>query len=127
MVVVALVVFFSLTSDAFMSLRNFTAIAGQASTLLVACLGATFVVLMGSIDLSVGAVALLSAAVSVLALNEFPLGAAAVLVGVVAWRRARAHQRPRVCVRPHPVIRRDAGIDVRVLRHCAPASRRARH
>jgi len=82
LVVVALVVFFSLSSDAFMSLRNFTAIAGQASTLLVACLGATFVVLMGSIDLSVGAVALLAAAVSVLALNEFPLGAGAVLVGI---------------------------------------------
>lgn len=83
LVVVALVIFFSLTSDAFMSVRNFTAIAGQASTLLVACLGATFVVLMGSIDLSVGAVALLAAAVSVLALNEFSLGAGAVLVGVV--------------------------------------------
>ena len=81
-VVVTLVVFFSLTSDAFMSLRNFTAIAGQASTLLVACLGATFVVLMGSIDLSVGAIALLAAAVSVLALNQFSIGAAAVLVGV---------------------------------------------
>ena len=81
-VVVTLVVFFSLTSDAFMSLRNFTAIAGQASTLLVACLGATFVVLMGSIDLSVGAIVLLAAAVSVLALNQFSIGAAAVLVGV---------------------------------------------
>ncbi len=53
-VVLLLIVFFSISSDAFLTLRNLTAISGQASTLLLACLGATFVILMGSIDLSVG-------------------------------------------------------------------------
>ena len=34
---------FSIASDAFLSLRNLTGITGQASTLLLACLGASFV------------------------------------------------------------------------------------
>ena len=42
-VVLALVAFFSLASDAFLTLRNATGILGQASTLLLACLGASFV------------------------------------------------------------------------------------
>jgi ribose/xylose/arabinose/galactoside ABC-type transport system permease subunit len=81
LVVLGLAVFFALTSPAFVSLRNFTAIAGQASTLLIACLGATFVIVMGSIDLSVGAIVLLTGAVSVLLLNALSIGAGAVLVG----------------------------------------------
>jgi ribose transport system permease protein len=80
--VALLVLVFSLASDAFLSWRNLTGLTGQASTLLLACLGATFVVLMGSIDLSVGAVALLCGAVTVLALNALPLGAAVVVPGV---------------------------------------------
>jgi len=82
-VVVALIVFFSIASDAFLSLRNATAISGQASTLLIACLGASFVILMGSIDLSVGAIVLLVGAVTVLVLNAFGLGVSAVLVALL--------------------------------------------
>jgi ribose/xylose/arabinose/galactoside ABC-type transport system permease subunit len=81
LVVIGLAVFFAFTSPAFLSLRNFTAIAGQASTLLIACLGATFVIVMGSIDLSVGAIVLLTGAVSVLLLNALSIGAGAVLAG----------------------------------------------
>ena len=81
-VVVALVAIFSLSSEAFFTVRNFTAIAGQASTLLIACLGASFVVLMGSIDLSVGAVVLLVGAVTVKVLNLGDVGALALLVAV---------------------------------------------
>ncbi|MCX5579710.1 ABC transporter permease [Kaistia terrae] len=80
-VVLLLIVVFGLTSDAFLTPRNFTAIAGQASTLLIACLGASFIVVMGSIDLSIGAVVLLTGAASVLTLNAVPIGAGAVLVG----------------------------------------------
>ena len=82
-VVSALVVFFSLASDAFLTLRNATAISGQASTLLIACVGASFVILMGSIDLSVGAIVLLVGAITVMALNTFNLGVAAVIVALL--------------------------------------------
>jgi len=74
--------FFSFASDAFLSLRNLTALAGQASTLLIACSGATFVILMGSIDLSVGAVVLLTGAVVVSAINHFGLASLAVAAGI---------------------------------------------
>lgn len=73
-VVAALVIFFSLATDSFSTLRNFTAVSGQAGTLLMVCLGATFVVLMGSIDLSVGAIVLLVGAASVLVLNATDMG-----------------------------------------------------
>ena len=63
-VVVALALIFSLASSAFPTVRNLTIVSAQASTLLIVCTGATFVVLMGSIDLSVGAVVLLVGAIS---------------------------------------------------------------
>jgi ribose/xylose/arabinose/galactoside ABC-type transport system permease subunit len=81
-VVLALIVFFAFGSEAFLTLRNLTAVSGQASTLLLACLGATFVILMGSIDLSVGAMVLLVGAVTVKAINAFDLGIGAVFVGL---------------------------------------------
>ena len=81
-VVLALIVFFAFGSEAFLTLRNLTAVSGQASTLLLACLGATFVILMGSIDLSVGAIVLLVGAVTVKAINAFDLGIGAVFVGL---------------------------------------------
>jgi ribose transport system permease protein len=82
-VVLVLIVFFSFGSDAFFTLRNLTAISGQASTLLLACLGATFVILMGSIDLSVGAMVLFVGAVTVKAINAFDLGIGALFVGLL--------------------------------------------
>ncbi len=81
-VVLALIVFFSFGSSAFFTLRNMTGITGQASTLLISCLGATFVILMGSIDLSVGAMVLLVGSVTVLAINHLGLGGEAVLLAV---------------------------------------------
>jgi ribose/xylose/arabinose/galactoside ABC-type transport system permease subunit len=83
-VVLALAIFFSLATDAFLTMRNMTGILGQASTLLLACLGASFVILMGCIDLSVGAIVLLAGAVTVKALNLLDAGAAALLVGMGA-------------------------------------------
>jgi ribose transport system permease protein len=82
-VVLALIAFFSLTTDSFLTLRNATGILGQASTLLLACLGASFVVLMGSIDLSVGAIVLLVGAVTVTALNAADIGVLALFVAVL--------------------------------------------
>jgi ribose/xylose/arabinose/galactoside ABC-type transport system permease subunit len=83
MVVVALILFFAASTDSFLSLRNLTAISGQMSVLLLACLGATFVILMGSIDLSVGSIVLLVGSVTVLLINALDLGIAAVPVAIV--------------------------------------------
>lgn len=83
-VVISLILFFSIASDAFLTVRNMTGILGQASTLLMACLGATFVVLMGCIDLSVGAIVLLVGAITVTVLNQFDIGVFAILVGMGA-------------------------------------------
>src|ERR1700746_1600427 len=80
-VIILLIIAFSATSDAFLSLRNLTAVASQASILLLASTGATFVILMGSIDLSVGAIVLLVGAVVVIAINKLDLGLSALAVG----------------------------------------------
>jgi ribose transport system permease protein len=82
-VVLALAIVFSLSSDAFLSFRNLTAVASQGSILLLASTGATFVILMGSIDLSVGAIVLLVGAVVVTAINGLGLGLSALAVGTV--------------------------------------------
>ncbi len=82
-VVAALALFFSLTTESFFTVRNMTGILGQASTLLLACLGASFVILMGSIDLSVGAIVLLVGAVTVQILNAFGLGVEVIFFSVI--------------------------------------------
>lgn len=82
-VVLALFVFFSLATPSFFSLRNATGLLGQASTLLIACLGSSFVILMGSIDLSVGAMVLMAGAATVVAMNFADLGIFALLFAVL--------------------------------------------
>ncbi|GGC45853.1 ABC transporter permease [Chelatococcus reniformis] len=79
-VVAVLIAFFSATTDSFATLRNFTAISGQAGALLIVCLGGTFVILMGSIDLSVGAIVLFVAAASVKLLNLTGVGGGVLFV-----------------------------------------------
>ncbi len=75
-VVLAMFMFFSFATDSFATLRNFTAVSGQAGALLLACLGGSFIVLMGSIDLSIGSMVLLSGAISVTLINVSPIGVA---------------------------------------------------
>ncbi|QRM57801.1 ABC transporter permease [Sinorhizobium sp. BG8] len=82
-VVVTLFIVFSLSTSSFATIRNFTAISGQAATLLIVCLGATFVILMGSIDLSVGAIVLLVGASTVLLLNNFELGYSVLVIAAL--------------------------------------------
>ena len=60
---VAMVVYFAARSSSFLTLSNLTVMSGQAGPLLLASLGATFVIVMGSIDLSVGSIALLTGSV----------------------------------------------------------------
>jgi ribose transport system permease protein len=71
-VFLSLIVIFSIASPAFFTWRNFAATTGEAATLLIASLGATFVILMGSIDLSVGAIVLLVGTTTVAGLKMFP-------------------------------------------------------
>ena len=79
---VALVVYFAARSSSFLTIDNLTVMSGQAGPLLLAALGATFVVTMGSIDLSVGSVALLCGAVAASVLAESSLGLWAIPIGL---------------------------------------------
>ena len=83
---VGLVILFALASDGFFTLGNARSIADQASILLVLAVGATFVILLGSIDLSVEGVMATSSLVVVLlaenSRNGHDLGYVAVAAGV---------------------------------------------
>lgn len=70
LVLVALVVYFSIARDTFFTVQNFVSMGSSAGYLLAGALGLTLVVLAGSIDLSVGATVLLTAAVVAIANRE---------------------------------------------------------
>jgi len=67
-----LVVFFSLTSDAFFSLFNFQAIAANVAILVIMALGQTFVIIAAGIDLSTGFVMGLASVAGALAMTSLP-------------------------------------------------------
>jgi ribose transport system permease protein len=77
---VALYVGFGLAKPVFFSASNFWTMSQQGSILLLVALGATFVVMMGMIDLSVGSLVTLSAIT--LAVLEPDLGSWAVLAAI---------------------------------------------
>ncbi len=81
---VALVVYFGVRSSSFLTLENLTVMSGQAGPLLLAALGATFVVMMGSIDLSVGSIALLCGAICAHFLADTSVGLWAIPIVLVA-------------------------------------------
>jgi ribose transport system permease protein len=62
-VLVVMVVVFSVQADSFLTARNLTLLSGQAGVLLLSALGLTLVVVIGSIDLSIGSIVLLTGAV----------------------------------------------------------------
>lgn len=62
-VLVIVCIGFAIFSDQFVSARNFETVLRQTAVLSIAAMGGTFVILMGSIDLSVGSVVGLSAVV----------------------------------------------------------------
>ncbi|MGM3422460.1 ABC transporter permease [Pseudomonas benzopyrenica] len=97
----AMIVLFSLLSSHFLSYATFTTLANQIPDLMVLATGMTFILIIGGIDLSVGSVVALAAAVVSVATLEWgwgilPAGAlgmlAAALTGTltgsvtVAWR-----------------------------------------
>jgi ribose transport system permease protein len=84
---VALVIFiiFSLTADHFFTVQNMQNILRQVSITAVVAIGMTLVILIGGIDLSVGAVVLFSAAVmNSLLFNEVMPAVPAIIVGLAA-------------------------------------------
>lgn len=85
--VVAFVIFviFSLTADHFFTLQNIHNILRQVSITAVVAIGMTLVILIGGIDLSVGAVVLFSAAVmNSLLFNEVMPVVPAIITGIAA-------------------------------------------
>lgn len=79
-----LILWFGLHQPAFLSALNLVVMGAQAGPLLLISLGATFVVLLGGIDLSVGAVAALASAVSAVLLQKLGLGFGVTFIAVLA-------------------------------------------
>ena len=82
LVLPALVVVFTAFEPRFLSLTNLNVMLTQAGPLLMISLGATLVVLMGSIDLSVGAIAALAAAGSAVLISNHGLGTVGLLAAI---------------------------------------------
>lgn len=72
--VAVLVLVFWSVNDRFLSYPNFLNILRQSSVLLIVATGLTFVILLGSIDLSVGTIVTLSALVTAVAIRDYGAG-----------------------------------------------------
>lgn len=70
LILVVLVIIFATINSRFLSFQNFQFILKQSSILLIAAVGGTFIILMGSIDLSVGGVASLTCVASAIFANH---------------------------------------------------------
>lgn len=79
---IVLVVIFALTSPVFLTVTNFSNLLRQVSTLLVVALAGTFVIMLGSIDLSVGSIVTLAGISTAMAVGF--LGSAGVFVALLA-------------------------------------------
>ena len=77
---VMLVIVFTTMSPRFLSLDNLSTVLEQGTVLLVTALGASFIIMAGSIDISVGAIVAVSALVAALTANT--LGALAIIPAV---------------------------------------------
>lgn len=81
-ILIVLSIFFGLQYKTFFSIANLYNILRQASFLMIISMGMSFVILMGSIDASVGAMVTLTGAISALAVPF--MGWAAVFIGILA-------------------------------------------
>ena len=77
---VILITVFTVMSPRFLSLDNLSTVLEQGTVLLVAALGMTFIIMAGSIDISVGAIVAVSALVAALTANT--LGAWAIIPAI---------------------------------------------
>jgi ribose transport system permease protein/putative xylitol transport system permease protein len=78
---IALIVGFSIWVPSFRTYGNAVNVASQSAVLLIIALGAAFIIIMGSIDLSIGAVASLGGILAAKATVDY--GAAALLAGLL--------------------------------------------
>ncbi len=79
-----LIAYFSIASPVFLQEQNIYNILRQSSVLLIAALGATFIILQGSIDLSIGGIATLAGVVAALVLRDSGVWFWAVLLALLA-------------------------------------------
>lgn len=80
---VAVVVFFALSSEFFFNMRNFERLVTDSATLMLVAFGMTLVILLGEIDLSVGAVVSLLAVILAQMMDggvSWPLAVLAILL-----------------------------------------------
>ncbi len=77
---VILIAVFTIMSPRFLSLENLSSVLDEGTVLLVASLGMTFIIMAGSIDISVGAIVAVSALVAALTANT--LGVLAIVPAV---------------------------------------------
>lgn len=84
LVLIALIIFFSITSDVFLSFENIMNVLRQVSVVGIVAVGMTFVILTGGIDLSIGTViavtGVVTARLMVIGLN--PILAIIISIGV---------------------------------------------
>lgn len=80
LVLIVVCIAFSLVSDQFFSSRNLETVLRQTAVLSIAAMGGTFIIMMASIDLSVGSVVGLAAVVTAYFVGDY--GYAAILLGV---------------------------------------------
>jgi len=83
---VLLIVIFSILSPRFLTFSNLLIVLQQGTVLLVAALGMTFVIMAGSIDLSVGSIVAIAALVT--AFTSSSLGAAAIIPAIAVGAAA---------------------------------------
>lgn len=77
---ILLIVFFTAMNQRFFSLENFSTLLRQSSILLIISLGANFVIMIGSIDLSVGQSVSLAGVTAALLINQ--IGWLVIFVGI---------------------------------------------
>lgn len=80
--VLALAIYFAIQSPGFLTFQNFSLILLDAAVLLIVSIGASWVIVMGSIDLSNGAIATLAGFVAGTSVQSQPVWVS-ILVGIV--------------------------------------------
>jgi ribose transport system permease protein len=81
---IVMFIYFSIRAESFLTTQNITFMTGEAGILLLIALGATLVIIMGSVDLSVGSAALISGAVVAKVLQSGPVGVVWVILLALA-------------------------------------------
>ena len=84
MPLIVLIVFFSITSDIFLTVNNFLNITRQISIVSLLSIAMTFVIITGGIDLSVGSIIAFSGIITASAMKDYSLPiAVAVVIGII--------------------------------------------